>query len=113
MHLMRSITVPEIRNFHQHFMQKTIRFRDKNAFDFSHGVPLVQTMDIQEVQQGIKFVREQLTHLDPHLVQDTNLRYELFMDYEKVINLAKALRNPAREPIMGKINYHFLQEGTK
>ena len=30
LHLMRTVTVPEIRAFHRNFLSKTIQFRDKN-----------------------------------------------------------------------------------
>ena len=49
-------------------MQRTIKFKDKAAYDYTHGQPNVQVMDNEDLKVGLKFVREQLTHLDPHLI---------------------------------------------
>lgn len=75
------------------------------------------------VQTAITFTREQLTHLDPPVIQDYNLRPEMFIEYDIVQELidrvalykqqlaeSDELNPPAK--IYGLIDYNF-HDGTR
>ena len=64
MHLMLSVTNPEIRIFTQDFMQKTSKYCDYTTELPSHMVPVIQNMSAAAARRAIKFMREQFTHLD-------------------------------------------------
>ena len=80
---------------------------------------MTQTM----VQSAIKFTREQLTHLDPPIIQDYNMHPELFIEYEIVQELVDKVNeyklrladgdelNPPQK-IFGYIDY-FFPDGKK
>lgn len=70
------------------------------------------------MKQAIKFVREELTHLDPHLVQDSNLHPELFMNYDWVLDLKEKLQarqsDPSlNRPLIGMTEYIFADGSNK
>lgn len=123
-HLLRTVVIPEIRTFHKKFMLQTIQFRDKASPNFpSHISPVIQQMSNTMVQTAITFTREQLTHLDPPVIQDYNLHPEMFIEYEIVQELidrvadykkqlaeAEELNPP--EKIFGQIDYQFA-DGSK
>ena len=44
-------------------------------------------MNAPAVKRAVKFTREQLTHLDPQIIQDQNMHPDLFMDTDWVKQL--------------------------
>lgn len=85
--------------------------------------PVIQNMTQTMVQTAIKFTREQLTHLDPPIIQDYNMHPELFIEYEIVQELVDKVNeyklrladgdelNPPKM-ISGYIDY-FFPDGKK
>ena len=49
-------------------------------------------MSVQYVRRAIKFMREQFTHLDSQVIQDSNLHADLFIDLHLVRDLKERLR---------------------
>ena len=53
----------------------------------------------------MKFVREELTHLDPHLITDSNLHPELFIDRTLQQELLDQLKSG--KPVTANTVYFF------
>ena len=120
--LMRTIVSPEVRRFHQDFLAKTSQYIDKNPHLPTHAQSIIQVMNPATVMRAIKFSREQLTHLDPQLVQDQNMHPDLFMNTEWVKDLRNKIKKYEEQlalsrirgsgverpaPITGKTDYLF------
>jgi len=63
-HLMLSVTNPEIRAFTNDFLMKTTKFVDQKPSLPSHFNTIIQEMSANDARRAIKFMREQYTHLD-------------------------------------------------
>ena len=63
-HLMLSVTSPEIRAFTLDFLMRTTKFVDQKPDLPSHFNSIIQEMSANEARRAIKFMREQYTHLD-------------------------------------------------
>ena len=64
LHLMLSVTNPEIRAFTNDFLMKTTKFVDQKTSLPSHFNTIIQEMSANDARRAIKFMREQYTHLD-------------------------------------------------
>jgi hypothetical protein len=91
--LMRSVVTPRIRSIHSQFMTATTKYREKNPAlkTATHSTPVVQVLSEPEFLYGVKFCSEELTHLDPHLINDGNLLSTYFMTEETSHELEKRL----------------------
>ena len=62
-------------------------------------------------------MREQFTHLDTQLVQDSNLHTDLFINEKHVHDLAQKIeqhrQDPSLGPVQGHITYDFKGKGRK
>jgi hypothetical protein len=119
-HLMRSIVTPRIRSVHSQFMAATTKYIEKNPAlkTTTHSTPKVQVLSEPEFLYAVKFCSEELTHLDPHLINDGNLISTYFMTEESSHELEKRLianteleqenpRMPRDRAIMGRTMYCF------
>ena len=95
LHLMLSVSNPEIRRFTNDFVQKTSKYVDHSVNLPSHFVSVIQNMSASAARRAVKFMREQFTHLDTQIIQDVNLHPDLFINEVFVTSLIDTINNRA------------------
>ncbi len=109
LHLMLSVTNPEIRAFTLDFLFKTIKYCEQMPDLPSHFLSGIQNMSARAARRSIKFMREQFTHLDTQIIQDGNLHPDLYLHERYVEDLVKLLKEQKSDDslpvIKGTIDY--------
>ena len=81
LHLKNSVVDQRIKKSYDLAMKETIKYRDpKSIQSKTHITPYVQVMNLEKSLMCIRFAKQELTHLDPHLLQDNHLQPELFLE---------------------------------
>ena len=109
MHLMRSITVSEVRRYIRDFVNETAKFKDTSA---KSNDPMNQLVNYELALKAIEFVRNELNHLDQHLLHDVHLNNELFIEKKFTTQLIESLNAlQPDEKLKGRTDFVFIIEG--